>query len=661
MDDNTRAALDSETPVNPYSLLDALNTAAARSNALWLLLLGVMAYIAVTVAALTHRDLLLDAGIVLPLLGVRIDLARFFVAAPAVFALLHLALVVQFVLLARKALEFDGAVRLLESTDLRSHPLRLELDSFFFVQSIAGPERARAMSAVLHALAWASLLVLPLALLIYLQIAFLPFHDALITAAQRVVLLADIALVLLAGVFLLRPETSFPGAFLRLALHNPGSLAFGLAVLAGAAVVSLFLAAVPRGASDGAPGALFGIFPRSIDVADTDVVSGKDRAAAPARSVSLRGRDLRFARLDRADLSRADLTGANLDGASLAGADLTGARLGCASPAALQQPDGRARAGCTSARGADFTAARLSGASLAGADLRGAAFDDAALEAADLGRGLMSGATFERAKLRRADLSGASLQGASFVAANLHGALLSGAGAQAADFSGADLQGASLASAHLAGAVLREADLEGAELQGARLYATDLAGATLQGADLAGAAVWRTVPPGGDAVALADLAGIAIKPPGKDEIEAIKAAASIAALPSAERTTGERTSGERAGGVQGLLQGLGESGWASSADGQAWAGLLRAASEGALAEGFKARLSEHLGRLACHPRFADGAIAAGVVRRALGPGFKGDTAALAERLKAADCLGAKALPAAMLLELSQPAAAGRGQ
>ena len=50
---------------------------------------------------------------------------------------------------------------------------------------------------------------------------------------------------------------------------------------------------------------------------DKDVTPGE-------RVVRLRGRDLRFARLDRSDLHQADLTGANLDGASLAGADLRG-------------------------------------------------------------------------------------------------------------------------------------------------------------------------------------------------------------------------------------------------------------------------------------------------------------------------------------------------
>jgi uncharacterized protein YjbI with pentapeptide repeats len=658
MDDTARAALDSETPVNPYSLLDALNTAAARSQVLWLAFLGVMAYLALTVAALTHRDLLLDAGIALPLMGIRIDLAGFFTVAPAVFALVHLAVVAQFALLARKALEFDGAVRLLESTDLRSHPLRLELDSFFFAQAIAGPERARVLSAVLHGLAWATLLVLPLALLLYLQIAFLPFHGGMVTTAQRAILLVDIALLLLAGVFLIRPEASFLSAFFRLALHNPGSMAFGLAILAGAAFVSLVLAAIPGGgAHSGSMGALLSIFPRNLDVSDTDVVDS-DRAAQ-ARSVSLRGRDLRFARLDRAGLRGADLTGANLDGASLTGADLRGAGLACTAPA-LQGSPGRTGTGCTSGLGADFSGARLSGASLAGADLRGASFDDASLEGANLGGASLARATFARAKLQRARLPGAALQGASFASANLQGADLDGAGLELADLSGAALQGAHLTSARLGGAVLRDADLEGAVLQRAALHGADLRGARLPAADLAGAAVWQTLPPGGDAVALADMANIAIKPPGEDDLKALKSAhARVAEASATEGAPAATAPLSRAEIVQSLYQGQAAGGWEAQGDGQAWTGLLRA-SEAAMAEGYATRLAEHLGRLACHPRFADGAVAAGVVARAVASGFKGDPGVVADNLKS-DCAAADAMPPLALQELAAAAEAGKGK
>ena len=537
MDDNTRTALDVEAPVNPYSLLDALNAASARTSTLWLMFLALMAYLLVAVAGVTHRDLLLDSGVVLPLLQARIDLARFFVLAPAGLALLHLGLLAQLVLLARKTLEFHNALRLLESTERRTHPLRLEVDSFFFVQALAGPERSRFVSGFLNAIGWTTVVVLPLLLLLYLQVAFLPVHDATITLVQQAILLVDVVLLALLSVFLLRTETGWIGAFLRLGIHNPGSLVFGIAVLAGAAFVSLFLATIPGGptgddrasAASAAGGPLFGLFPRNLVVTDVDLAGplGVGDFVAGARlSLNLRGRDLRFARLERVNLGRADLSGANLDGASLAGTFLRSARLGCAAGPAPAPSDDRSKAQCTSARGADFSGAQLGVAILAGADLRGAKFDDAALKGADLSRSLLTGAGFDRASLQGANLTEAlSLQGASFVLASLQGASLADARLPAADFSGASLAGANLSLAYLAAAVLREADLDGAELQSSKLYGADLRGARLQGADLAGALVWRAQPPAGDAVALADLANIVMRPPGKEDADALKAIA----------------------------------------------------------------------------------------------------------------------------------------
>ena len=651
MDDSTRAALNSEAPVNPYSLLDAVNRAAARTNTAWLLFLALMAYAALTVGSLTHRDLLLDAGVVLPLLQMRIDLSRFFIVAPVAVAFLHIMLVAQHVLLASKTLEFDAALRLLESTDRRSHPLRLNLDSSFFVQALAGPERSRVVAAILNGIAWLTLLILPLLLLLYMQAAFLPYHAAAVTAVQRTVLLADAMVLLLAGVFLMRAETSFLGALLRFGLNNPGSAAFGLAVLAGAAALSV-LAAAPAGtARDGGNGALFGLFARNLDVADASLVPERD-GKAKGRRLNLRGRDLRFARLDRAELPQTDLTGAILDGASLKGADLRGARLGCADTAVLKQSDGRQKAGCTSARGADFSAAWLDGAKLTGADLRGAKLDEAQAKGVDLSRGLLTGATFEGASLHLADLSDAALEGASFLRAGLDGAVLMGARLQIGRLHGSQAGGREPGVCPSGGAVLRGANLEGADLRQARLHGADMRGARLLAADLAGAAVWRTVPPAGDAVALADIANVVLKAPGKDEVEALKAlAASIdAALPVGERTAG----------LDGLLKELGEGGWMGSADGQTWAGLLRS-SEAAMAEGYRSRLAEHLARMVCRPRMANSGVAMGLVTRAMLTSFKGDPAVVAERLKAGDCPGAKDLPAFAMQQLGAAAERAKGQ
>ena len=245
MNDETRLALDdAETPVNPYSLLAAVNASARSASVAWLIFLGLMAYILIALASVTHRDLLLGSEITLPLLQVKIGLTRFFLLLPILFVLLHVGLLGKLALLASKTREFDAALRMLESTDQRSHPLRLELDNFFFVQIVAGPERSRVVSAFLNSLAWLTLVIFPLALLLYVQVAFLPFHDGAVTMVHRLAVLADVVLLLLMGVFLARSDMTYFGAFWRTAVHNPGSLAFGVGVLLAAAFVSA-VATVP--------------------------------------------------------------------------------------------------------------------------------------------------------------------------------------------------------------------------------------------------------------------------------------------------------------------------------------------------------------------------------------------------------------------------------
>src|SRR5689334_13447892 len=196
MNDSSRTGLDTETPVNPYSLLEAVNRSSDTANTAWLLFIGLLAYLAITVAGVTHKDLLLNSAITLPVLQVNIELTRFFLFAPIVLVLLHLGVVGQLVLLARKTLEFASSIRMLEISDQRSHPLRLELDNFFFVQAMAGPERSRVVSIFLHGMSWLTLVALPLAMLLYIQIVFLPYHDVGITWVHRIAVLADIALLL---------------------------------------------------------------------------------------------------------------------------------------------------------------------------------------------------------------------------------------------------------------------------------------------------------------------------------------------------------------------------------------------------------------------------------------------------------------------------------
>src|SRR5204862_327051 len=162
--------------------------------------------------------LLLNSDIALPILQVKIELTRFFLFAPILLVLIHVGLVSQLALLARKTLEFAASIRMLETTEQRTHPLRLELDNFFFVQAIAGAVR----------------------------------------------------------------QANARGAGYILGYAVPGL---------GAAHES----------------SLFGLFQRNLNVTDLDLVVDKDVTPGEP-SINLRGRDLRFARLDRTDLHQADMT-----------------------------------------------------------------------------------------------------------------------------------------------------------------------------------------------------------------------------------------------------------------------------------------------------------------------------------------------------------------
>ena len=67
----------------------------------------------------------------------------------------------------------------------------------------------------------ADLVVLPVVLLLYIQIVFLPYHDVGITWVHRLAVLADIALLVFIGVFLMALETSFFRAFCAPACITP--------------------------------------------------------------------------------------------------------------------------------------------------------------------------------------------------------------------------------------------------------------------------------------------------------------------------------------------------------------------------------------------------------------------------------------------------------
>lgn len=663
----TSAPDANEVPVNPYSLLEAVNAASEAARNGWALFLAIMTYVLVAVAGVTHTDLLLNSRVELPILQVEIELTRFFIFAPIVLLFIHLGLLVQHVMLARKVIEFDEAVRPLEATAKRSHPLRLELHSYFFTAAIAGPERSAMFGMFLHAMIWISFTIFPVMLLLYIQAVFLPYHDVWTTWVHRSAIVADIAVLTAIGVFLRRRDTSLPMAFLGIVRYHPLNFFVTAAMMALVLMLSFFVITVPgenldrfarelprhsgvvsdapietpRRAELDAPVGLaerllvwFGLasdnddgtrgFQRYLVVEDEDLVARSGRDPEKGVTVSLRGRDLRYAVLNRTILRSADLTGSDLTGAQLVGADLTGSRLACVDNTAVITLEASREATCTSLRGANLSRATLDGVSMQHGFLAQANFSDASLVGADLKYAELVSSNFSAADLRQADLSGGvELHGGNLVAANLQGANLTGAELYGADFSGAIMQAATLTLAQAQLADFSGAELDGANLGFARLQGARLSGTSLIGASLPAVSLWKTEAPSPADTELADFTGaklVGISSRDRDNVQS--ALRRIANESSRQRLLQDLVALEAGQGID----------WSGSEDALNWRELIDQRTYGGAAL-YRTELTRRLLRMSCRVQWSDGALASGLVRRALSPAFKGQAASILQRLR----------------------------
>ena len=242
MNDETRLALDdAETPVNPYSLLAAVNASARSANVAWLIFLGLMAYLLIAIASVTHRDLLLASDVTLPMLQVKIGLIRFFLLVPILFVLLHVGLLGKLALLAAQ----DAGVRRGRAPAGKHRPAQppAPAGARQFLPRAgdrrAGPQPRGERVSQQPLLAHAGDLPAGPAALRAGRVPAVPryrrHHGAPSGGpGRRCPAAAHGRVPGAAG------NVTYFGAFWRTAVHNPGSLVFGVAVL----VAALFVSAV---------------------------------------------------------------------------------------------------------------------------------------------------------------------------------------------------------------------------------------------------------------------------------------------------------------------------------------------------------------------------------------------------------------------------------
>lgn len=179
-------------------LLEAVNKASVASNSAWFIHLALSAYFIVALAGVSHTDLLLNGSIALPIIGISIALDRFFLFAPLFYILIHIGVMLQHVVLTRKIYAFLDVIERQErrvasgSGERFIHPLRHELNSNMFVQFLAGPPQPRLIRFMQQVITWGTLIMLAACVLIFFQIAFLPYHDMGLSWVHRIYVLVDL-------------------------------------------------------------------------------------------------------------------------------------------------------------------------------------------------------------------------------------------------------------------------------------------------------------------------------------------------------------------------------------------------------------------------------------------------------------------------------------
>jgi len=439
--------------------LDEANATSEPARVAWLAFLFLLTYVIVTLASVSHKDLLLNSPVRLPIINTDIPLVGFFQYAPAMLLLVYLSLLVQHVIVARKYRRFTDAILPLERETGSENPARERVHAYAFSQILAGPRPHRITKLMMQLIVYVTFAALPIATLLYFQIKFLPYHEVWITYWHRFAVILGFAMLILLTpimqhappkrkwdlrlgppaeawevsarqvvmILLLLPVVlgfswliaTVPDEWIdrRLGFVAPATAAIGPAgeaKLLNPVVRRLVYDRLP---DDGSKGwwRRFFLSYRVLIVEDTDLgVEG------PANLV-LRERNFRFALLNRSDLHRADLTWADLRAAQ------------------MWRTVVRGKLNDTQAQGAVLKEAELQGAQLASASLQGA----------DLNSAELQGAILSYAKLQGANLRGAQLQGADLRFAQLQGADLEGASLLDADLEGAEFQGAVLSAAEI--------------------------------------------------------------------------------------------------------------------------------------------------------------------------------------------------------------------
>jgi hypothetical protein len=420
-----------EKKIDPFdveALEKSLNDSATRVSTIWVSFLLFGLYLFIAAVNTTHPQLFLEDPIKLPVLNVDLPLLGFFFLAPAMFVTFHTYILLQILLLARTGAVYNEAIERAVSNESYQARIRQRLANTLFAQMFAGSPRERegVLGMLLRLIAWITLAIAPILVLLTFQIKFLPYHGASVTWVHRFLVAADLIAVILLWPAVLEPHRDI--AWRHIALHR-----IALAMAMGCVFCSIVLLTFP-----GEPHASWTRYqvtslPPSEKHWDLEMCNTRSAVAniVPANfdRLVVPGGDFvdddRASKLEAAARKRGDSLWVGERIRSFGGRDLSCGRFGG-----------------TDLRFSDFSGVTALGANFVSADLQGTNFSNAKLQDAIFVRARLQGTNFYRAGLERAVLRDAELNDSLLLDARLHGAILTGAKLDGAKVSASQLDSA---------------------------------------------------------------------------------------------------------------------------------------------------------------------------------------------------------------------------
>ena len=179
------------------ALEKAVNDSAGKAGVLWTSFITLGTYLLIATGSVTHRSLFLNSAIKLPVLGVELPVTGYFLVAPMIFLIFHFYLLLQLEGLSEKVVDYNLVLNETMKAGVDRRRARWRLDDFPFLQFLAGVrERRTGVAGKLQILiSWITIVLFPIAVLLQLQIAFLPYHSESITWLHRACLIGDLGLI----------------------------------------------------------------------------------------------------------------------------------------------------------------------------------------------------------------------------------------------------------------------------------------------------------------------------------------------------------------------------------------------------------------------------------------------------------------------------------